>query len=50
MAIANKRDYAELHGYELIVAGSDDVDKSRPAAWSKLLLLQKHLKNYDYLM
>ena len=50
MSIHNKRAYADLHGYGVIVATSADVDQTRPAAWSKLLVLKKHLSDYDYLM
>lgn len=49
-SIANKKAYAALHGYDVIVATADDIDRSRPAAWSKLLVLQKHLGSYDYVM
>ncbi|CAN0436736.1 unnamed protein product [Scytosiphon promiscuus] len=50
MSVANKQAYARLHGYDVIIATSADVDHSRPAAWSKLLVLEKHLADYDYLM
>lgn len=50
MSVANKQAYAKLHGYDVIIASSADVDHSRPAAWSKLLVLEKHLADYDYLM
>lgn len=50
MSIDNKQAYADLHGYDVIVATSADVDRTRPAAWSKLLVLEKHLGDYDYLM
>lgn len=49
-SIANKKDYAALHGYDVVVATSADIDRSRPAAWSKLLVLKKHLSSYDYVM
>lgn len=44
-----KRDYCSLHGYDYI----DDesvYDKSRPIAWSKLLLIKKYLPKYDYVV
>ena len=50
MSLDNKQAYADLHGYDVIVATSADVDHTRPAAWSKLLVLEKHLGDYDYLM
>ncbi|CAB1116254.1 GT34 [Ectocarpus sp. CCAP 1310/34] len=49
-SIANKKAYAALHGYDVIVATSADIDRSRPAAWSKLLVLSKHLGSYDYVI
>jgi galactosyl transferase GMA12/MNN10 family. len=45
----SKVKYCEHHGYDFI----DDesiVDHSRPLPWSKILLLIKYLKNYDYLV
>ncbi|CAN0026950.1 unnamed protein product, partial [Laminaria digitata] len=50
MSVANKQAYADLHGYDVIVATSADVDHTRPAAWSKLLVMEKHLGEYDYLI
>ncbi|CAM9896373.1 unnamed protein product, partial [Hapterophycus canaliculatus] len=49
-SIANKKAYAALHGYDVVVATSADIDRSRPAAWSKLLVLNKHLGSYDYVI
>eukprot|EP00903_Cladosiphon_okamuranus_P006685 g6525.t1 len=49
-SIQNKKGYAALHGYDVIVATGEDIDRSRPAAWSKLLVLQKHLGSYDYVI
>eukprot|EP00903_Cladosiphon_okamuranus_P008535 g8194.t1 len=49
-SIANKQGYAALHGYDLIVATADDIDRSRPAAWSKILVILKHLGSYDYVI
>lgn len=46
---ANKRQYATLHGYDLIVS-TEVADRSRPAAWSKILEVRKHLPQYDWLM
>ena len=46
---ANKRRYAELHGYDLIVA-TEVADRTRPAAWSKILEVRKYLPAYDWLM
>ena len=46
---ANKRRYADLHGYDLIVSRTA-ADPSRPAAWSKILEVREHLPRYDWLM
>lgn len=46
---ANKRRYADLHGYDFIVS-TQVADSSRPAAWSKILEVRKHLPNYDWLL
>mmetsp|Transcript_18188 Transcript_18188/g.35723 ORF Transcript_18188/g.35723 Transcript_18188/m.35723 type:complete len:394 (-) Transcript_18188:225-1406(-) len=48
-SIANKETYAARHGYDVIVA-DEDIDKSRPAAWSKFIILKKYLDKYQYLM
>ena len=42
-SIENKRLYCEAHGYSLIVADADAIDRSRPPAWSKLKALSEHL-------
>jgi hypothetical protein len=34
--------YAKRHGYEAVIA-SDRIDASRPAAWSKILLIERYL-------
>lgn len=47
--IRNRVRYCKKHGYIPIVATSDTIDSSRPAAWSKFLVIQQHLPNYDYL-
>jgi hypothetical protein len=46
---ANKRRYTDLHGYDLIVS-TEVADPSRPAAWSKILEVKKHLPRYDWLL
>lgn len=45
--LSNRRAYCEQQGYEMIVATQKDIDKSRPAAWSKLLIVLKHLPKFD---
>lgn len=47
--IENRRQYAALHGYDIINANSD-IDHSKPVAWSKLSTVEKHLDDYDYIM
>ena len=50
LSMKNKRDYADRHRYELVVAhGKGVIDESRPAAWSKFLALRQHLPRFDYL-
>ncbi|GBG29578.1 Asparagine--tRNA ligase [Hondaea fermentalgiana] len=49
LSIRNKREYAEHHGYDLIEA-NDEIDLSRPPAWSKLTLLSKYLPSYDFMV
>ncbi len=46
---ANKRAYCARHGYDFI-GEADLLDAGRPPAWSKVLLLQRHLADYDWLM
>lgn len=48
LSVENKRKYAHLHGYELII--STKIDASRPAAWSKLIEMKKYLLRFDYLV
>jgi hypothetical protein len=45
--IENKKLYCEMHGYDLICA-EKYLDPSRPIPWSKILLIQKILKNSSY--
>jgi hypothetical protein len=47
--LASKRAYAAKHGYTFLSGGEDVWDRSRPAAWSKLLFILKHLDDYDYI-
>lgn len=48
-ATVNKRDYCQKHGYAF-VEGSTLYDTSKTAHWSKLILIQKHLSKYDYVV
>lgn len=45
--IQNRQIYCQKHGYELIMA-NNMIDKSRPAAWSKLLAMKYYLSNEDF--
>ncbi len=47
--IRNRVLYCNKHKYIPILATSDEIDPSRPAAWSKFLSIQKHLPKYDYI-
>jgi len=47
--IQNRQKYCDLHGFELI-NGHDQVDHSRPPAWSKLKAMDHYLHDYDYLV
>jgi Methyltransferase domain/galactosyl transferase GMA12/MNN10 family/Glycosyl transferase family 2 len=38
--------YAERHGYDLVIE-EQTLDSSRPPQWSKILLLQRLLRDYD---
>ena len=45
----NKARYAARHGYPLFMH-TQRLDSSRPAAWSKLLLVRKYLPYFDWVM
>jgi hypothetical protein len=49
LSVRNKQQYAQLHGYEVVVA-NDLLDHSRPGAWSKLPAMLHHLPKFDYLV
>ena len=40
-ALESKRKYAEKHGYKYIEANEEAWDRTRPVAWSKVILLLK---------
>jgi lipopolysaccharide biosynthesis glycosyltransferase len=42
-------EYCEKHGYDLCEA-NDLFDESRPAMWSKILILEKFISKYDYII
>jgi hypothetical protein len=43
-ALESKRKYAEKHGYKYIEASEEAWDRTRPVAWSKVILLLKILQ------
>ena len=45
----SKIEYCLRHGYDFI-EDETVVDTSRPIAWSKILLMQKYLDSYDYVV
>jgi hypothetical protein len=47
MANQNKAAYCRRHGYDYLVADRV-LDRSRPPAWSKILHVQQHLADYDW--
>jgi hypothetical protein len=51
--LESKRAYATAHGYELILAGEEYWDRSRPIAWSKvpfwLDVLRRRAAEFDFL-
>ena len=47
MSFQNKLSYAQRHGYDFYHY-SKPLDPSRPPAWNKILILQEHLKDYDW--
>jgi hypothetical protein len=46
--IRNRERYCDMHGCQIIIA-NHLLDKSRPAAWSKLKAAMHYLSDYDYL-
>lgn len=45
----NRKKYCHKYGYTCINA-NEVLDKSKPAAWSKLLAVKKYITQYDYVM
>lgn len=41
--------YCEKHAYDFFDE-EDDVDTTRPLAWSKIKIIQRHLPSYDYIV
>lgn len=50
LSVKNKQTYANRHGYELVVVSGENIDPSRPAAWSKFKALAEHLNRFDYVL
>lgn len=48
LSVPNKRRYAERHGYAYLEE-REVLDPSRPAAWSKIPALLRHLPDYDWI-
>jgi hypothetical protein len=49
-SVENKKSYAALHGYEVIVVHGDSIESTRPPAWSKFIALKQYLVQFDYLI
>lgn len=47
--LKNREKYSRKYGYKIVVA-NDALDKTRPAAWSKLRAMDQHLDEFDYLV
>ena len=45
---ANRKKYIEKHGYDFICE-TQQQDPRRPPEWEKILLIQKHLRDYNWL-
>jgi len=50
LSVKNKQTYAKRHGYELVLVSGENIDPSRPAAWSKFKALAEHLNRFDYIL
>jgi galactosyl transferase GMA12/MNN10 family len=45
---ASKHRYCKSNKYDLII-GRESLDDSRPIPWTKILLIENYLKNYDWI-
>lgn len=43
----NKQQYAKKHGYDIVLYHKK-IDESRHGAWNKILAVEKHLNDYDW--
>ena len=48
LASKNKRDYCSKHGYDFFET-TQLLDPSRPAPWSKIVMIYQHLENNDWI-
>jgi hypothetical protein len=48
ISVPNKRAYCDRHGYDYLLS-HEPLDSTRPASWTKLKLLQRHIDDYDVL-
>jgi len=44
----NKKAYAKKHGYDIYLH-HEKLDLTRPAAWSKILAIERHLDDYEWI-
>jgi len=47
--IRSKEEYCRCHGYDFFVGGEEVYDAQRPHSWSKIAMIKKQLRNYDYI-
>ena len=45
-----KVNYCKKHNYDFFDDEEDNVDNSRPLAWSKINIIKKYISNYDYVV
>jgi hypothetical protein len=48
LSVPNKEAYCARHGYDYLLS-HETLAPERPAAWNKVRLLQKYIKDYDWL-
>ncbi len=47
LSVKNKRKYAKLYGYDLIVC-KKILNTNRAVAWGKIIMIKKFLHDYDW--
>ncbi|CAM9675702.1 unnamed protein product [Chrysoparadoxa australica] len=50
LSVANKRAYADNHGYHLIAITDDDLDLSLQGGWKKLPAVQASLEDHEWVL